>query len=160
MTLVKFAAFNAGLRYLSGRSVNSIKDVSGTASYYGNAGTAYMMFPFYGETAQTNVSGLNSVGDYCFVASDNSNVQPTEYAVPNTIGTVTVTSKSATGKGATYVLTVSGTQGDTITSLYFIKRVYNSANYQKNWLIYALVLDSPVTIDSTGTANFTFAIEF
>ena len=61
------------------------------------------------------------------------------------------------------VITVSGTSGDKINSLWFKKKLgYQYAgNQDYGWgYVFAVKLDTPVTIDSTGTANFTFSVEF
>lgn len=64
-------------------------------------------------------------------------------------------------KGWTATITTTATEGTTIKAFFFTKGlIYNASVNFSEAVIYAVKLDNPVTIDSTGTASFTFAIEF
>lgn len=93
-------------------------------------------------------------------ASGDDEIPFSTYSVPNPIGTASI-NYALNSKGWAATITISGTEGSTIKSLFFRRGLcYNSSMNVGEAVIFALVLDNPVTIDSTGTANFTFAIEF
>ena len=76
------------------------------------------------------------------------------------VGTTAVTFHHTT-KGWEATISVTAVEGSKIKSFLFTKGlIYNTYMNFYEAVIFAIKLDNTVTIDSTGTANFTFAIEF
>ena len=82
------------------------------------------------------------------------------YQVPNTVGTTTLVAGAWSAHGGSATIKVTASEGDIVKSIFFVRKLYYSSSSNVDAVLYAVKLDNPVTIDSTGTANFTFAIEF
>ena len=75
------------------------------------------------------------------------------------VGTVS-TSYTPTNKGWECTITISASIGTKIKSLLFTRNLYSSSSAYSEAVIYAVKLDSAITIDSSGVAHLIFAIEF
>ena len=161
MQFIPLNNFKKQLRVGSLSNAQTVKGIDGNSveySYWDQQTWLRNALPFLYESVTTYEapSGTNTL----FVAaSSDTSVLESAYDVTNKIGTSSVTIQR-TNKGDVFTITVTGTEGDTIGSLFFGKRILTKMSTYAAMLQFALKLDSPVTIDSTGTANFTFAIEF
>ena len=148
------------LRIFTNQQQQVLVDKGGTSRnyrWYNSQNAVVGLFPFYytGITSFENPQDSNTL---FAAASSEANIPSNTTTVTNKVGITSLQKQNSTN-GITIIVSVSGSEGDTINSLFFGKRAYDSNNYYPV-LLYALKLDTPVTIDSTGTANFTFAIEF
>ena len=145
------------LRCAAGYTAAQTKDVTNTSRAIVDPTTARSTgVPFFVEAGSASAPAQKKLFPY---ASSNANPTADEVAVSNQVGTSTVT-YTIGSKGWTATITVAGTEGDTIASFYWTKLISYTSSASAENLLFAIKLDNPVTIDSTGTANFTFAIEF
>ena len=95
-------------------------------------------------------------------ASSDSSFQEGTYTVPNEVGTTTLLSMSGTEAGNQFVFSVTSTQEATINSIVFTRQLYYSSSNKVNAVIFAVLLDSPVTLNAGNnfTASFTFSVAF
>lgn len=116
-------------------------------------------YPFYIGVYNQDITPSATQAYYlkCF-ATASENITETSYIPSDIIGISTVR-YAPTSKGWVATIAVAGTEGDTINALLFQRGLYDGSTY-KQAVIFAVILDNPITIDSTGTAYFTFAIEF
>jgi len=99
-----------------------------------------------------------------FLASEDDNLNEETQNITDIVGTTTSTI-TPNSKGWIADITVSGSQEDTIRSLYAVRKFKPGGGSGGVWytaVIFALKLDSPVELNAENnyTANFTFAIEF
>lgn len=171
MQFIPLSNFKKMLRQsaLNTNNILTFTDTSGTsrnlyapAAYSSTAMWTYTnLMPFY--AAQTTASSP-TVKNMIAVASSDSSISENAYAPSAITGSSSCTVVARADKsGWTMTITVTGNPGDTINSFYFERKLWADANessYTYNAVIFAVKLDNPVTIDSTGSASFTFAIEF
>lgn len=157
MTFVANDNLIAILRNAAGYTSATTTDVSGTSRAIVDPTSARATgIPFFVESGSASEAAQKKL--YCY-ASSNLNPLANEIAVTNQVGTAVV-QYTINSKGWTAIIKITGTQGDTINSLYFTKLINYTSTSNAESLLFVVKLDSPVTIDSTGEANFTFAIEF
>ena len=97
--------------------------------------------------------------DYLFpYASSAENINYNTTSLIDKVGSSSI-GYNYTTKGWDATITITAPEGTIIRHLLFVKKIQPGTNAYIT-LLFAIKLDSPVTIDSTGTANFTFAIEF
>ena len=140
----------------SGNTVQFVDTTGTSRNWYNSADNSR---PFNPKTFGSDISeGDTSSNMYC-KASSTSAITSTYYTPTNTVGTTTI-KYTTSSKGWNAIITVSGTEGAEINSLLFIKQIKYSSSASADAIMFAVILDNPVTIDSSGTANFTFGIEF
>lgn len=151
---------------------NGYTDKSGTVRDLYTMNVSYASFnplPFYCTATQSSPWTACDKARLFAYASGDTNIQQyvtakTDYAPHTTIGTCSCQATTLSNKiGWSMAITVTGTPGDVINSFYFTRSLqYSGANYSNNTeaCVFAIELDRPVTIDSTGKAYFTFAIKF
>lgn len=139
-------------------TIQKATDINGNQFTLGT-GNNINAYPFYVGDYNQDITPSTTQATYlkCF-ASSNTNITETSYIPSDIIGISTVR-YAPTSKGWVATIAVAGTEGDTINALLFQRGLYNGSTY-KQAVIFAVILDNPITIDSTGTAYFTFAIEF
>ena len=93
------------------------------------------------------------------VASSNSTISANETTITNQVGTASATF-TIDSKGWVCNIKITATEGSEINSIYFEKYIFSASTSSYLAVLFAVKLDNTVTVDSTGEANFTFAIEY
>lgn len=94
-------------------------------------------------------------------ASSDAVIPSSQATITNQIGTCSIAfTKTATGWNAN--ITITGSQDATVNSLLFTKKLYVVGNTFKETLLFAYILDSPITLNAENnyTANLTMSVTF
>lgn len=124
-----------------------------------------------GDRAIRNISPMMVTGNATYTspsynapfpyASSDSPIPYSQTSITNQIGSCSVAfTQTPTGWTANITITGSGLQDETVKSLLFTKKLYDSSYVEA--LIFAYILDSPITLNAENnyTANLTMSVSF
>lgn len=168
MTFVPTRNFYSAMRAQLGCTGQTIYETDGTTSHsFQNIATnntatvvrGAMPLMFDGVASEYGTTQQKAVIE----ASSSSSISANTISTPDKVGTVTATF-TVTSTGQTFNITVvgSGLEDETVRAFTFGKRVSYNSGYYACFLVYSIILDTPVELNAGNnyTASFTFAIEF
>lgn len=159
MTFVPLNNLKQILQLAAGYTSATFTDTSGTSRAMVDPTSARKTgIPFY-CTAGTVTAAPTDATKLFPVASSNSTISGNETTITNQVGTASATF-SINSKGWICNIKITATEGSEINSIYFEKYIFSSSTSSYLAVLFAVRLDNTVTVDSTGEANFTFAIEY
>ncbi len=159
MQFFPFDNFYSTLRAGATASSPTFVDTSGTSRSFAaanvtTASTQYAKLPFFCYTR-------SSLGYLTPHASSAATIPQSTTTIPDEVGTTTVT-YTATEKGWRAAITVTSVSDASVTHFVFLRKISTSSSNSYDACLFALKLDTSVTLNSANnhTANFTFEIEF
>lgn len=149
-------------------NIKKYLQITSTGGVTAAAASNYTQYPtlcFQGTWGTTYTSSDYN-GTWLFpYASSDSDIPASQTAITNQIGncSITYTAKADnTGWIANITITGSGLQDETVNSIMFTRRLYVQGGGTQEFLLFAYILDSPITLnaDNNYTANLTMSVSF
>ena len=146
------------MRQMTSSSMSqSITDITGASRAFNSS---YSVNFVYGVTLNTTWTAATTALPYVY-ASSKSDVSPSDYTIPNIVGTASVSStKRSDNRGYLLTVTITSSSDADINSLFVTKKfTAGGGSTQSEAVIYILKLGSTVHLNASNGRTATFTID-